>query len=97
MNIHADAADAGDRVELMIPRGCGGLVRVGTQTAADRPAQEAGAVVYRRSARPNMRWSGGLGADAMIMQGGGRQPHRAGRHHAAVASVLDAVAGTGIR
>lgn len=70
------------------PRGgAGGLVRVGTQTAADRPAQRSrrgGHTVDRRG--QTCAQGGGLGRRRDDRAGRrGRRPHRAGRHHAAVA------------
>lgn len=99
VNIRADAADAGDRVELMIREG----VRVASFALAPKQQliarlKEAGAVVIPsigavKHARKVAAW----GADAMIVQGG-----EGGGHTGPVAttlllpSVLDAVAGTGI-
>lgn len=99
VNIRADAADAGDRVELMIREG----VRVASFALAPKQQliarlKEAGAVVIpsiggAKHARKVAAW----GADAMIVQGG-----EGGGHTGPVAttlllpSVLDAVAGTGI-
>jgi NAD(P)H-dependent flavin oxidoreductase YrpB (nitropropane dioxygenase family) len=99
VNIRADAADAGDRVELMISEG----VKVASFALAPKQEliaqlKEAGAVVIPsigavKHARKVASW----GADAMIVQGG-----EGGGHTGPVAttlllpSVLDAVKDTGI-
>ena len=99
VNIRADAADAPDRVELMITEG----VKVASFALAPTPnlitrLKEAGAVVIPSiGAAKHARKVAGWGADAMIVQGG-----EGGGHTGPVAttlllpSVLDAVAGTGI-
>lgn len=99
VNIRADAADAGDRVELMIREG----VKVASFALAPKPEliarlKEAGAVVVPSiGAAKHARKVAGWGADAMIVQGG-----EGGGHTGPVAttlllpSVLDAVEGTGI-
>lgn len=99
VNIRADAADAGDRVELMIREG----VRVASFALAPKQQliarlKEAGAVVIPSiGAAKHARTVAAWGADAMIVQGG-----EGGGHTGPVAttlllpSVLDAVAGTGI-
>lgn len=99
VNIRADAADAGDRVELMIREG----VRVASFALAPKQQliarlKEAGAVVIPSiGATKHARKVAAWGADAMIVQGG-----EGGGHTGPVAttlllpSVLDAVAGTGI-
>lgn len=99
VNIRADAADAGDRVELMIREG----VRVASFALAPKQQliarlKEAGAVVIPSiGAAKHARQVAAWGADAMIVQGG-----EGGGHTGPVAttlllpSVLDAVAGTGI-
>ncbi|KAL88371.1 oxidoreductase [Mycobacterium tuberculosis MD16765] len=99
VNIRADAADAGDRVELMIREG----VRVASFALAPKQQliarlKEAGAVVIPSiGAAKHARKVAAWGADAMIVQGG-----EGGGHTGPVAttlllpSVLDAVAGTGI-
>ncbi len=99
VNIRADAADAPDRVELMISEG----VKVASFALAPKPElisrlKEAGAVVIPSiGAAKHARKVAGWGADAMIVQGG-----EGGGHTGPVAttlllpSVLDAVAGTGI-
>ncbi len=99
VNIRADAADAGDRVALMIREG----VKVASFALAPKPEliarlKEADAVVIpsvgaARHAKKVAAW----GADAVIVQGG-----EGGGHTGPVAttlllpSVLDALAGTGI-
>ncbi|KLO26017.1 (3aS,4S,5R,7aS)-5-hydroxy-7a-methyl-1-oxo-octahydro-1H-indene-4-carboxyl-CoA dehydrogenase [Mycobacterium haemophilum] len=99
VNIRADAADAADRVELMIHAG----VKVASFALA--PKQEliarlkgAGAVVIPSiGAAKHARKVASWGADAMIVQGG-----EGGGHTGPVAttlllpSVLDAVQGSGI-
>ncbi len=99
MNIRADAADAGDRVELMIREG----VKVASFALAPKPEliarlKDAGAVVIPSiGAAKHARKVAAWGADAMIVQGG-----EGGGHTGPVAttlllpSVLDAVSGTGI-
>lgn len=99
VNIRADAADAGDRVELMIREG----VRVASFALAPKQQliarlKEAGTVVIPSiGAAKHARKVAAWGADAMIVQGG-----EGGGHTGPVAttlllpSVLDAVAGTGI-
>lgn len=99
VNIRADAADAGDRVELMIREG----VRVASFALAPKQQliarlKEAGAVVIPSiGAAKHACKVAAWGADAMIVQGG-----EGGGHTGPVAttlllpSVLDAVAGTGI-
>lgn len=99
VNIRADAADAGDRVELMIREG----VRVASFALAPKQQliarlKEASAVVIPSiGAAKHARKVAAWGADAMIVQGG-----EGGGHTGPVAttlllpSVLDAVAGTGI-
>lgn len=99
VNIRADAADAGDRVELMIREG----VKVASFALAPKPEliarlKEAGAVVVPSiGAAKHARKVAGWGADAMIVQGG-----EGGGHTGPVAttlllpSVLDAIEGTGI-
>jgi NAD(P)H-dependent flavin oxidoreductase YrpB (nitropropane dioxygenase family) len=99
VNMRADAADAGDRVDLMIREG----VKVASFALAPKQElitglKDAGVVVIpsigaARHARKVASW----GADAMIVQGG-----EGGGHTGPVAttlllpSVLDAVAGSGI-
>lgn len=99
VNIRADAADAGERVELMIREG----VKVASFALAPKQEliarlKEAGAVVILSiGAAKHARKVAGWGADAMIVQGG-----EGGGHTGPVAttlllpSVLDAVKGTGI-
>jgi NAD(P)H-dependent flavin oxidoreductase YrpB (nitropropane dioxygenase family) len=99
VNIRADAADAGDRVDLMIREG----VKVASFALAPKPElinrlKEAGAVVIPSiGAAKHARKVAAWGADAMIVQGG-----EGGGHTGPVPttlllpSVLDAVAGTGI-
>ncbi|KZS70387.1 2-nitropropane dioxygenase [Mycobacterium kansasii] len=99
VNIRADAADAADRVELMIREG----VKVASFALAPKPEliarlKEAGAVVIPSiGAAKHARKVAAWGADAMIVQGG-----EGGGHTGPVAttlllpSVLDAVQGTGI-
>jgi NAD(P)H-dependent flavin oxidoreductase YrpB (nitropropane dioxygenase family) len=99
VNIRADAADAPDRVELMIREG----VKVASFALAPKPdlisrLKEAGVVVIPSiGAAKHARKVASWGADAMIVQGG-----EGGGHTGPVAttlllpSVLDAVAGTGI-
>ncbi len=99
VNIRADAADAGDRVELMIREG----VKVASFALAPKQEliarlKEAGAVVIPSiGAAKHARKVAGWGADAMIVQGG-----EGGGHTGPVAttlllpSVLDAVSGTNI-
>jgi NAD(P)H-dependent flavin oxidoreductase YrpB (nitropropane dioxygenase family) len=99
VNIRADAADAGDRVELMIREG----VKVASFALAPKQEliarlKEAGAVVVPSiGAAKHARKVAGWGADAMIVQGG-----EGGGHTGPVAttlllpSVLDAVRGTNI-
>lgn len=94
VNIRADAADAGDRVELMIREG----VRVASFALAPKQEfitrlREAGAVVIPSvGAAKHARKVAGWGADAVIVQGG-----EGGGHTGPVAttlllpSVLDAV------
>jgi len=96
VNIRADAADAGDRVELMIREG----VKVASFALAPKQEliarlKEAGAVVVPSiGAAKHARKVAGWGADAMIVQGG-----EGGGHTGPVAttlllpSVLDAVEG----
>ena len=99
VNIRADAADAGDRVELMIREG----VKVASFALAPKQEliarlKDAGAVVIPSiGAAKHARKVAGWGADAMIVQGG-----EGGGHTGPVAttlllpSVLDAVEGSGI-
>lgn len=99
VNIRADAADAGDRVELMIREG----VKVASFALAPKQEliarlKEAGSVVVPSiGAAKHARKVASWGADAMIVQGG-----EGGGHTGPVAttlllpSVLDAVQGTGI-
>lgn len=99
VNIRADAADAGDRVELMIREG----VKVASFALAPKPEliarlKEAGAVVVPSvGAAKHARKVAGWGADAVIVQGG-----EGGGHTGPIAttlllpSVLDALAGTEI-
>jgi NAD(P)H-dependent flavin oxidoreductase YrpB (nitropropane dioxygenase family) len=99
VNIRADAADAGDRVELMIREG----VKVASFALAPKQEliarlKEAGAVVIPSiGAAKHARKVASWGADAMIVQGG-----EGGGHTGPVAttlllpSVLDAVKGTDI-
>lgn len=99
VNMRADAADAGDRVELLIREG----VKVASFALAPKPEliarlKEAGAVVIPSiGAAKHARKVASWGADAMIVQGG-----EGGGHTGPVAttlllpSVLDAVAGSGI-
>lgn len=94
VNIRADAADAGDRVELMIREG----VRVASFALAPKQEfitrlKEAGSVVIPSvGAAKHARKVAGWGADAVIVQGG-----EGGGHTGPVAttlllpSVLDAV------
>lgn len=94
VNIRADAADAGDRVELMIREG----VKVASFALAPKPEliamlKDAGAVVIPSvGAAKHARKVAGWGADAVIVQGG-----EGGGHTGPVAttlllpSVLDAV------
>lgn len=99
VNLRADAADAGDRVELMIREG----VKVASFALAPKPEligrlKEAGSVVIPSvGAAKHARKVAGWGADAVIVQGG-----EGGGHTGPVAttlllpSVLDALDGTGI-
>ena len=99
VNIRADAADAGDRVELMIREG----VKVASFALAPKPEliarlKDAGAVVIPSvGAAKHARKVAGWGADAVIVQGG-----EGGGHTGPVAttlllpSVLDVLDGTGI-
>ena len=99
VNIRADAADAGDRVELMIREG----VKVASFALAPKPEliatlKEAGAVVIPSvGAAKHARKVAGWGADAVIVQGG-----EGGGHTGPVAttlllpSVLDVLSGTDI-
>jgi NAD(P)H-dependent flavin oxidoreductase YrpB (nitropropane dioxygenase family) len=99
VNMRADAADAGDRVDLMIREG----VKVASFALAPKQEliarlKEAGAVVIPSiGAAKHARKVASWGADAMIVQGG-----EGGGHTGPVAttlllpSVLDAVAGSGI-
>lgn len=94
VNIRADAADAGDRVELMIREG----VKAASFALAPKPEliamlKDAGAVVIPSvGAAKHARKVAGWGADAVIVQGG-----EGGGHTGPVAttlllpSVLDAV------
>lgn len=99
VNLRADAADAGDRVELMVREG----VRVASFALAPKPdliarLKDAGAVVIPSvGAAKHARKVAGWGVDAVIVQGG-----EGGGHTGPVAttlllpSVLDALAGTGV-
>ena len=99
VNMRADAADAGDRVELMIREG----VKVASFALAPKPEliarlKEAGVVVIPSvGAAKHARKVAGCGADAVIVQGG-----EGGGHTGPVAttlllpSVLDVLEGTGI-
>jgi NAD(P)H-dependent flavin oxidoreductase YrpB (nitropropane dioxygenase family) len=99
VNIRADAADAPDRVELMIGEG----VKVASFALAPKQElisrlKEAGAVVIPSiGAAKHARKVASWGADAVIVQGG-----EGGGHTGPVAttlllpSVLDAIAGTGV-
>ncbi len=99
VNIRADAADAGDRVELMIREG----VKVASFALAPKPEliaalKEAGSLVVPSvGAAKHARKVAGWGADAVIVQGG-----EGGGHTGPVPttlllpSVLDALAGTDI-
>jgi NAD(P)H-dependent flavin oxidoreductase YrpB (nitropropane dioxygenase family) len=99
VNIRADAADAGDRVELMIREG----VKVASFALAPKPEliaalKEAGSLVVPSvGAAKHARKVAGWGADAVIVQGG-----EGGGHTGPVPttlllpSVLDALAGTEI-
>lgn len=99
VNIRADAADAGDRVDLMIREG----VKVASFALAPKQElitrlKDAGAVVIPSvGAAKHARKVAGWGADAVIVQGG-----EGGGHTGPVAttlllpSVLDALEGTGI-
>ncbi|HET7073358.1 MAG TPA: nitronate monooxygenase [Mycobacterium sp.] len=99
VNIRADAADAGDRVELMIREGVkvASFALAPTQDLIAR-LKEAGAVVIPSiGAAKHARKVAAWGADAMIVQGG-----EGGGHTGPVAttlllpSVLDAMKATGI-
>jgi NAD(P)H-dependent flavin oxidoreductase YrpB (nitropropane dioxygenase family) len=99
VNMRADAADAGDRVELLIREG----VKVASFALAPKQEliarlKEAGVVVVPSiGAAKHARKVASWGADAMIVQGG-----EGGGHTGPVAttlllpSVLDAVSGTNI-
>ena len=99
VNIRADAADAGDRVELMIREG----VKVASFALAPKPEliaalKEAGSLVVPSvGAAKHARKVAGWGADAVIVQGG-----EGGGHTGPVPttlllpSVLDALEGTNI-
>lgn len=99
VNIRADAADAGDRVELMIREG----VKVASFALAPKAEliarlKEAGAVVVPSvGAAKHAKKVAGWGADMVIVQGG-----EGGGHTGPVAttlllpSVLDVLEGTGI-
>lgn len=100
VNIRADAADAGDRVELMIAEG----VKVASFALAPKPEliarlKEAGSVVIPSvGAAKHAKKVASWGADAVIVQGG-----EGGGHTGPVAttlllpSVLDAVSDTGMQ
>ncbi|OBJ70571.1 (3aS,4S,5R,7aS)-5-hydroxy-7a-methyl-1-oxo-octahydro-1H-indene-4-carboxyl-CoA dehydrogenase [Mycobacterium sp. 1274756.6] len=100
VNIRADAADAPDRVELMIAEG----VKVASFALAPKPEliarlKEAGSVVIPSvGAAKHAKKVASWGADAVIVQGG-----EGGGHTGPVAttlllpSVLDAVADTGMQ
>jgi hypothetical protein len=87
INIRADAADANDRVDLLIREG----VKVASFALAPKPdliarLKEAGWLSFRRSALPSTprRWR--LGCRRRDRAGRrGRRPHRTRRHHAAAA------------
>ena len=99
VNMRADAADAGDRVELIIREG----VKVASFALAPKPEliarlKDAGVVVVPSvGAAKHARKVAGWGADAVIVQGG-----EGGGHTGPVAttlllpSVLDVLEGTGI-
>ena len=99
MNIRADAADAGDRVDLMIREG----VKVASFALAPKAEliaslKEVGVVVIPSvGAAKHAKKVAGWGADAVIVQGG-----EGGGHTGPVAttlllpSVLDVLNGTGI-
>jgi NAD(P)H-dependent flavin oxidoreductase YrpB (nitropropane dioxygenase family) len=99
VNMRADAADAGDRVELMIREG----VKVASFALAPKQEliarlKEAGSVVVPSvGAAKHAKKVAGWGADMVIVQGG-----EGGGHTGPVAttlllpSVLDALEGTGI-
>lgn len=99
VNIRADAADAGDRVDLMIREG----VKVASFALAPKAEliarlKEAGSVVIPSvGAAKHAKKVAGWGADAVIVQGG-----EGGGHTGPVAttlllpSVLDVLDGTGI-
>lgn len=99
VNIRADAADAADRVELMIREN----VKVASFALAPKPEliarlKDAGSVVIPSvGAAKHARKVAGWGADAVIVQGG-----EGGGHTGPVAttlllpSVLDALEGTGV-
>ena len=99
VNLRADAADASDRVELMIREG----VKVASFALAPKPElitrlKDAGSVVIPSvGAAKHARKVAGWGADAVIVQGG-----EGGGHTGPVAttlllpSVLDALSGTDI-
>ena len=99
VNIRADAADAADRVELMIRE----AVKVASFALAPKPEliarlKDAGSVVVPSvGAAKHARKVAAWGADAVIVQGG-----EGGGHTGPVAttlllpSVLDVLAGTGI-
>lgn len=100
VNIRADGADAGDRVDLMIREG----VKVASFALAPKQEliaklKEAGSVVIPSvGAAKHAKKVASWGADAVIVQGG-----EGGGHTGPVAttlllpSVLDAVAGTGVQ
>ncbi|AEF37707.1 2-nitropropane dioxygenase [Mycolicibacter sinensis] len=100
VNIRADGADAGDRVDLMIREG----VKVASFALAPKQEliaklKEAGSVVIPSvGAAKHAKKVASWGADAVIVQGG-----EGGGHTGPVAttlllpSVLDAVAGTGLQ
>ncbi|EKF22124.1 nitronate monooxygenase family protein [Mycolicibacterium hassiacum DSM 44199] len=99
INIRADAADANDRVELLIREG----VKVASFALAPKPdliakLKDAGVVVIPSvGAAKHAKKVAGWGADAVIVQGG-----EGGGHTGPIAttlllpSVLDALKGTGI-
>ena len=99
VNMRADAADAGDRVELIIREG----VKVASFALAPKPEliarlKDAGVVVVPSvGAAKHAKKVAGWGADAVIVQGG-----EGGGHTGPVAttlllpSVLDVLEGTGI-
>ena len=98
VNIRADAADAGDRVELMIREG----VKVASFALAPNPElitrlRESGSVVIPSiGAAKHARKVAAWGADAVIVQGGEGGGHTGPVTTLLLPSVLDALEGTDV-